>query len=442
MDRVGDANDVTIMDSGATDCSNQACAPLHTLSIGSSASPPTTAADDANNVGNGVEGATVSDQLTTLDQLEKLEFSSCGDVESGSAVSMDLSVAPSGGGDEDYLPAGVDPETVRVLEGPGGARVWLLGTVHFSERSQHDVGRLSAHCRPHVLALELCPARAGILHVDERVGGEGGGEVSAARVYQLVQQQGAVAGLLHVLLLQLTARLTARLGVVPGGEFRRAYRDCVVSPVWHGDGGGTPCASHVHLADRPIQITLRRAMAGLGVWQRVRLAYKLITSDTSDISHADLERAKQRDILERMLAELSDDFPSVSRVFIDERDQFMSGSLWHSCVCHPDRIGPEPEGSEGRRVLAVVGIGHLDGIVAHWGRVAPHQYRRLLEVAPPPRSVCVFSASVKVAMLAGLVYAGCRVFTRDPVARGRDLAMWLARTTTRRAHTCFSALMS
>lgn len=34
----------------------------------------------------------------------------------------------------------------------------------------------------------------------------------------------------------------------------------------------------LHLGDRPIQITLKRAMASLSPWQKLRLAWYLITS--------------------------------------------------------------------------------------------------------------------------------------------------------------------
>jgi len=34
------------------------------------------------------------------------------------------------------------PDTVTVLEGPNGAKVYLIGTAHFSEKSQQDVSEV------------------------------------------------------------------------------------------------------------------------------------------------------------------------------------------------------------------------------------------------------------------------------------------------------------
>jgi hypothetical protein len=37
------------------------------------------------------------------------------------------------------------PETVTVLDGPNGAKLYLVGTAHFSEKSQQDVSQVLTH---------------------------------------------------------------------------------------------------------------------------------------------------------------------------------------------------------------------------------------------------------------------------------------------------------
>ena len=53
----------------------------------------------------------------------------------------------------------------------------------------------------------------------------------------------------------------------------------------------------VHLGDRPVHITLRRAISSLSVWQKIRLAFGIIFNNES-ISKEEVEKCKQRDLLE------------------------------------------------------------------------------------------------------------------------------------------------
>ena len=40
-----------------------------------------------------------------------------------------------------------------------------------------------------------------------------------------------------------------------------------------------------------------------------------------------MEKCKERDLLENMLAEMAGEFPALSRVFVTERDLFLAHSL-------------------------------------------------------------------------------------------------------------------
>lgn len=44
-------------------------------------------------------------------------------------------------------------------------------------------------------------------------------------------------------------------------------------------------------------------------------------------SAEDIEKCKEKDMLEQLLAELADKFPSLSKVFVDERDVYLAHSL-------------------------------------------------------------------------------------------------------------------
>ena len=60
----------------------------------------------------------------------------------------------------------------------------------------------------------------------------------------------------------------------------------------------------------------------------------------ADCSKEDVERCKQKDLLQEMLREMTGEFPALSHVFVTERDQFLANSLRLAAlpVPHP-RLG-------------------------------------------------------------------------------------------------------
>ncbi|PIK45996.1 putative traB domain-containing protein [Apostichopus japonicus] len=244
------------------------------------------------------------------------------------------------------------PETVSKLVTPSGARVYLIGTAHFSEKSQEDVAKIIQSVQPDVVVLELCKSRLSILSLDEETLLREAQNLNTAKLRQSIQQSGVIGGVMQLLLLSMSAHLTKELGMAPGGEFRRAFKEAQTIP-----------GCRVHLGDRPIQITLKRAMSSLSIWQKLRLAWYLLTSKES-ITAEDVEKYKQKDLLEEMLGEITGEFPGLSSVFVTERDLFLAQSL-KGCA----QPVPRPDSLTGCYlpiVVGVVGMGHVPGIVSNW----------------------------------------------------------------------------
>ena len=61
----------------------------------------------------------------------------------------------------------------------------------------------------------------------------------------------------------------------------------------------------------------------------------------------EVEKCKDRDLLENMLAEMAGEFPALSRVFVAERDLFLAHSL---------QLAAEGPGAGGGNVVAVVSV--------------------------------------------------------------------------------------
>ncbi|XP_050089255.1 traB domain-containing protein [Anopheles aquasalis] len=286
------------------------------------------------------------------------------------------------------------PETVTILTSPDGAKVYLVGTAHFSESSQRDVSLVMRNVQPNVVMLELCPSRVHILRHDEQTLLEEAKNMNLAKMRTIIQTNGSINGLFYILLLSMNAKFTKKLGMAPGGEFRCAVREAQRIP---------NCV--IQLGDRQIKVTLQRALRGLSVWQTIKLIPKLLFMD--DITPEEVEQCKKKDLLEEIMLEMAEEFPAFGRVFIEERDLYLCHSLQMAAmpIRHADGT------LEPVRVVAVVGIGHAAGIAKHWGKVSAESIHAIAHIPPASFGHRVLKYTVKYGML-GLAAYGVFRFAR------------------------------
>lgn len=123
---------------------------------------------------------------------------------------------------------------MTLLNHPNGAKVYLVGTAHFSRESQADVSKVIRGVRPHIVVVELCKARTNILSLDEETVLREAKEINLDKIMQTVKSSGVYNGVMFILLLNMSAHLTKELGMAPGGEFRTAYKEVSVFKVFFG----------------------------------------------------------------------------------------------------------------------------------------------------------------------------------------------------------------
>ncbi|CAH0627028.1 unnamed protein product [Chrysodeixis includens] len=283
------------------------------------------------------------------------------------------------------------PSTVTVLDAPDGGKVYLVGTAHFSIQSQEDVSRVIQEVNPHIVMVELCEQRTNILLLDEEVILREAKNINIKKIRATMAQNGVFNGLMYILLLNTSAHITRELGMAPGGEFRRAMAEAKKIP---------NCI--VQLGDRAIDITLHRAIASLSWGQTIRFVWHLLTSNQT-ISLEEVEKCKQKKMLEDMLEEMAEEFPALKRVFVVERDMYL---------CHSLQVAALQPRREPCRIVGVVGIGHVAGIVEHWGKIGPQDITPLLIVPPPSLSTRVIRVSIRVACVGAIIYAGYKLIPR------------------------------
>ena len=300
------------------------------------------------------------------------------------------------------------PPTCQVLvSARSGAKVYLVGTAHFSKESCEDVKVVIENVQPDIVVIELCKARTNLLQLDEETILEEAQNLNLDKSLDIIKSQGTVQGVMYLLLLSMSAHLTKELGMAPGGEFRTAFQEA-----------NKVAGCTVHLGDRPINITLKRAINSLSGWQKLKLAWNILTNK-DPITKEDVEKCKNKDLLQNMLAEMAGEFPALSSVFVEERDIFLTHSLQMAADAIPAHaLGDEGdvEGAGPPTVVGVVGIGHMPGIVARWGAVTGDQVREVVKVEPPSLAARAAVLGVKTLVWAGCLYGAYRVF-RGPVSR-------------------------
>ncbi|CAH2107192.1 unnamed protein product [Euphydryas editha] len=257
------------------------------------------------------------------------------------------------------------PSSAILLQNNDKAKVVLLGTVHFSKQSVEDVSKIVKVLNPNAILIELCRQRVSLLELDDKKFLEDAKNLDAKKIKQAVKGQGLVSGMLHAMLLKTYADIAKELGVAPGGEFRRAYQEMKKIP-----------GCKLFLGDRPIQITIARAFQSLSVLEVGQVIYHLTTANPKPLNKAQLEKYKDKDYVQEQFQEIIRDVPAFKKifhVFVDERDKCLAFSL-QECV----RTVQSP------RVLAVVGMGHVDGISKYYGKMKQEDIVPLLLL--PPRS--------------------------------------------------------
>ncbi|XP_054997826.1 traB domain-containing protein isoform X2 [Sorex araneus] len=284
------------------------------------------------------------------------------------------------------------PRTVTQLVAEDGSRVYVVGTAHFSSDSKKDVVRTIRAVQPDVVVVELCQYRVSMLKMDERTLLREAKEINLEKLQQAVKQNGVMSGLMQMLLLKVSAHITEQLGMAPGGEFREAFKE-------------------FHLGDRPIPVTFKRAIASLSFWQKVKLVWGLCFM-SDPISKDDVERCKQKDLLEQMMAEMIGEFPDLHRTIVSERDVYLTYMLRQAArrLELPRASDAEPRKCVPSVVVGVVGMGHVQGIKKNW--TTELNIQEVMTVPPPSISGRVSRLAVKAAFLGllgyGLYWSGRR----------------------------------
>ncbi|WIX31653.1 TraB/GumN family protein [Salinicola sp. JS01] len=221
----------------------------------------------------------------------------------------------------------------------------LLGTAHVSQASADEVRELIDSGEFDAVAIELCTSRHQSLTQPDAM--------AKLDLFQVLKQGKAGMVAASLALGAFQQRVAAHSGIEPGAEMRAAVQ------------GAQRAGLPLYLIDREIGVTLKRIYQNVPWYKRFGLISGLLGSVLSrqTVSSEEIEKLKEGDVLESTFAEFAEQSESLYVPLIAERDRFMALKLVESL----------PDG-QARRVLVVIGAGHLKGMSEHL---------RALDAQPP-----------------------------------------------------------
>lgn len=280
-----------------------------------------------------------------------------------------------------------DPDNSKMVHrlDVDGRKVILVGTAHVSKESAELVRAVIEAEQPDTVSVELCESRFQSIRQKDRW--------QEMDIIKVIREKKAFLLLSNLLLASFQRKIAEKFDIVPGKEMLEAM------------DAADRMGAHIHLADRDIRVTLSRTWRSMGLWSKIKLLFQMLLSlgEVDDISEADIERMKQEDVLESLLAEVGAALPELREILIDERDQYLAEKI---------RTAP------GQTVVAVVGAGHVPGIKANWNR--PVALADLETLPPKGQAGAIFKWVLPIAILALLVSG----FAYGGSSAGTDMVVW------------------
>ncbi|MGA9476865.1 MAG: TraB/GumN family protein [Desulfobacterales bacterium] len=266
-----------------------------------------------------------------------------------------------------------------------GKKIFLVGTAHVSEESARLVADVIDREKPDTVCVELCASRYQSIRQKD--------QWQNMDIVKVIREKKSFLLLSNLLLASLQKKIANKLNIRPGQEMIQAIESAEA------------VGAAIHLADRDIRITLSRTWRLMRLRDKIKLLAQLVFSlgQVDDISAEDVEKMKQEDVLETILADVGKSLPIVKAILIDERDRYLAHKIRHA---------------PGEKIVAVVGAGHVPGIKRYWNTeidIAP------LEKLPPKSKL---SAVLKWVIPLGIVALIITGFFMGGAKVGKDMVVW------------------
>lgn len=211
-----------------------------------------------------------------------------------------------------------------------GKVLYLVGTAHVSGESVQLVEECINEFNPDTIAVELDRNRLDVIRNRKKY--------EETDIIEIFKKGKVLFFASQILLSSYQKKIAEKTGVAPGAEFRKAVEMAEERNL------------KLVTADRDISITLKRTMRSMTFKEKAKFFGGLFMGDDKDIDKESIEELKKGDLLMSLIGEMGDEFPSVKRSILDERDAYLAVNIIKDL---------------GNVTVAVVGAAHVPGILKH-----------------------------------------------------------------------------
>ncbi len=281
-------------------------------------------------------------------------------------------------------------ETITRLQ-VDGKEIILIGAAHVSKASAAEVKEVIEREKPDAVCIELDEQRFQSI--------QQGDKWKNMDIFKVIKEKKATMLLMNLAISSFQNRMAKQFDVTPGQEQIQ------------GIASAKEIGAELVLADRDIQVTFARIWGNLGFWGKSQLLAGVIFGifEKDTITEEEMEKMKQQDTLQAVLAEFTESFPRLKTPLIDERDQYLA-----------QKIKTAP----GDKVVAVLGAAHVPGITKEIYR--DHDLEKLSE--RPPKSIVptILGWALPILIIALIV----ATFFINPEAGANQAFSWILWTGT------------
>lgn len=214
----------------------------------------------------------------------------------------------------------------------------ILGTSHVAAESVREIEQAFTEWKPEIVAVELDHNRLVALWEKKR------------HSASLKMLKVGLSGFLFAIVGSYVQRkIGTKVGMDPGAEMRRA----VELAGQHG--------ARIALIDQRVERTLYRFSQVLTWKERLRIAGDVMRGVLFSkrelrklgLENIDFTRVPGKEIVKKLLDMVKERYPNIYRVLVEERNVVMARNIRHIRKLEPEK-----------RILVVVGAGHVEGLAA------------------------------------------------------------------------------
>ena len=210
--------------------------------------------------------------------------------------------------------------------------ITLVLTAHVSKQSVLDVQETIQRIQPDCICIELDDKRLESINNPK--------DLSSMKLIDVIKEKKVAMVVVNYILANYQKKMAEHMDSGVGDEMREGIKQASSLNVF------------LQPIDRDIQTTFSRIWHSLSFFEKANLVVSFITMmfDDQELNEEELLQMKQEDILNEALKDITNEFPTVARILVTERDQYMA-----------QKIKEAP----GNTVVAIIGAAHANGILHH-----------------------------------------------------------------------------